>query len=81
MLKAEAKKAVDEKADELKIDISCLEKAHVGAEYLPPALRRNLNERGIRVSQTYASADLGLMAYESLMPDGSVQPILAGILS
>lgn len=61
-----------EKADELKADISCLEKAHVGAEYLPPALRKSLNERGIRVSQTYATADLGLIAYESLMPDGTV---------
>ncbi len=65
-------KLIVEKADEMKADISCLEKAHVGAEYLPPALRKVLNDRGIRVSQTYASADLGLIAYESLMPDGSV---------
>jgi phenylacetate-CoA ligase len=64
-------KLIVEKADELKADISSLRKAHVGAEYLPPALRKNLNERGIRVSQTYASADLGLIAYESLMPDGT----------
>ena len=61
-----------EKADELKIDISSLRKAHVGAEYLPPALRKTLGERGITVSQTYASADLGLIAYESVMPDGAV---------
>jgi phenylacetate-CoA ligase len=67
-------KLIVEKADELKVDISSLRKAHVGAEYLPPALRKALGERGIRVSQTYASADLGLMAYESLMPDGSVNP-------
>jgi phenylacetate-CoA ligase len=65
-------KLIVEKADELKADISSLKKAHVGAEYLPPALRKSLNERGIRVSQTYASADLGLIAYESLMPDGTV---------
>lgn len=61
-----------EKADEMKADISCLEKAQVGAEYLPPLLRTNLRERGIRVSQCYASADLGLIAYESLMADGTV---------
>ena len=67
-------KLIVEKADELKVDISSLRKAHVGAEYLPPQLRKSLGERGIRVSQTYASADLGLMAYESLMPDGSVNP-------
>jgi phenylacetate-CoA ligase len=65
-------KLIVEKADELKVDISSLTKAHVGAEYLPPLLRHNLRERGIRVSQTYASADLGLIAYESLMPGGAV---------
>jgi len=63
-------KLIVEKADELKVDISCLEKAQVGAEYLPPVLRTNLGQRGIRVSQCYASADLGLIAYESLAPDG-----------
>ncbi|HEU0260036.1 MAG TPA: AMP-binding protein [Burkholderiales bacterium] len=65
-------KLIVEKADELKADISSLEKAHVGAEYLPPSLRSSLRDRGIRVSQTYASADLGLIAYESVMPDGTV---------
>jgi len=65
-------KLIVEKADELKADISCLEKAQVGAEYLPPALRSALGARGIRVSQCYASADLGLIAYESMLPDGNV---------
>ena len=67
-------KLIVEKADELKVDISSLKKAHVGAEYLPPALRKSLAERGIRVSQTYASADLGLIAYESVLADGTVNP-------
>jgi len=65
-------KLIVEKADELKVDISSLKKAHVGAEYLPPPLRKSLGERGIGVSQTYASADLGLIAYESVMPNGTV---------
>jgi phenylacetate-CoA ligase len=65
-------KLIVEKADEMKADITSLQKAHVGAEYLPPQLRKSLGERGIRVSQTYASADLGLIAYESVMPDGTV---------
>jgi len=65
-------KLIVEKADELKADISSLQKAHVGAEYLSPQLRKSLRQRGIRVSQTYASADLGLIAYESLMPDGTL---------
>jgi phenylacetate-CoA ligase len=65
-------KLIVEKADELKIDISCLVKAQVGAEYLSPLLRKNFQDRGMHVSQCYASADLGLIAYESLMPDGAV---------
>jgi phenylacetate-CoA ligase len=65
-------KLIVEKADEMKADLSCLRKAQVGAEYLPPALRSAMKERGMRVTQMYASADLGLIAYESLMPDGAV---------
>jgi len=65
-------KLIVEKAAELKVDLGCLKKAHVGAEYLPPALREAMRARGIHVSQTYATADLGLLAYESLNPDGSV---------
>jgi phenylacetate-CoA ligase len=61
-----------EKADELKIDISSLKKAIVGAEYLPPALRQAMAARGIRVLQLYATADIGLLAYESSMPDGRI---------
>ncbi len=65
-------KLIVEKADELKTDISSLRKAQVGAEYLPPALRKAMGERGIAVTQMYASADLGLIAYESRMPDGTL---------
>jgi len=65
-------KLIVEKADELKTDLSCLKRAQVGAEYLPPALRKSLGERGICVTQMYGTADLGLLAYESLMPDGTV---------
>jgi phenylacetate-CoA ligase len=44
----------------------------VGGEYLPPALRKSLGERGVRVMQSYGTADLGTLAYESALPDGSV---------
>jgi phenylacetate-CoA ligase len=64
-------KLVVEKADELKADIACLKKALVGAEYLPPALREAMRARGIRVQQLYATADLGLLAYESALADGT----------
>src|SRR5436189_4717464 len=57
-------KLIIEKADELKADISCLKRAQVGAEYLPPALRAAMAERAITVTQMYGSADLGLIAYE-----------------
>ncbi len=67
-------KLIVEKADEMKVDISCLVKAQVGAEYLPPALRKTLQEKGIRVTQMYGTADLGLLAYESLLPDGTPTP-------
>ncbi|MDW8468910.1 MAG: AMP-binding protein [Burkholderiales bacterium] len=64
-------KLILEKADELGADVSCLRKALVGAEYLPPALREQLRARGLRVQQLYATADLGLLAYESALADGT----------
>ncbi len=67
-------KLIAEKADETKTDIACLKKAMVGAEYLPPALRDAMRARGMGVVQCYATADLGLIAYESVMPDGTVNP-------
>jgi phenylacetate-CoA ligase len=65
-------KLIVEKADELKLDISSLKKAQVGGEYLPPALRNAMKDRGIAVTQMYGTADLGLIAYESLAPGGGV---------
>ena len=65
-------KLIVEKADAMQADISCLTKALVGAEYLPPALRDAMRERGIGVLQMYGTADLGLIAYETNAPEGSV---------
>ncbi len=65
-------KLIVDKAGELKADFGKLKKAMVGGEYLPPALRKSLGGRGIRVMQSYATADLGLLAYETALPDGSV---------
>jgi phenylacetate-CoA ligase len=44
----------------------------VGGEYLPPALREQLAARGIRVMQLYATADLGLIAYETANASGGI---------
>jgi phenylacetate-CoA ligase len=65
-------KLIVEKADEVKADISCLTKSMVGGEYVPPALRAAMAGRGLSVMQCYATADLGLLAYESRGPDGKV---------
>jgi phenylacetate-CoA ligase len=63
-------KLIVDKAAELNVDISSLKKAHVGAEYQPPALRQAMLERGIQVLQSYGSADLGSIAYESAAAGG-----------
>jgi phenylacetate-CoA ligase len=65
-------KLIVERADEQKASVSTLKRAVVAAEYLPPSLRKAMRERGIHVMQLYATADLGLIAYESAMPDGTV---------
>jgi phenylacetate-CoA ligase len=65
-------KLIAEKADEQKSDLSSLKKAQVGAEYLPPTLRKAMKERGIVVTQMYGSADLGVIAYESITAEGAV---------
>ncbi len=65
-------KLILDKADELGTDLSCLKKALVSGEYLPPSLRDAMAERGIAVRQCYATADLGLIAYESETLEGMI---------
>ena len=55
-----------EKADELKVDTSSLKKAMVSGEALLPPVRDWLKTRGIEVRQSYGTADLGLVAYETI---------------
>jgi phenylacetate-CoA ligase len=61
-----------DKADEMGADVSSLGKALVSAEALPASLRAWLGQRGIMTLQCYASADLGLIAYESPALEGLV---------
>lgn len=58
-------KLILEKADALGLDSSCLTKAMVSGEALPPSLRQWFESRGLSVVSAYATADLGLIAYES----------------
>ncbi|WP_431285155.1 phenylacetate--CoA ligase family protein [Humitalea sp. 24SJ18S-53] len=65
-------KAILEKADELGLDVSSLRLGHVsGGAYLP-ALRAFYAARGLTVRQSYASADAGVIAYETEANDGLV---------
>jgi phenylacetate-CoA ligase len=62
-----------DKARELGLAIGSLRKALVSGEAFPPALRERLRgEFGIEAYQCYATADLGLIAYESPACDGLV---------
>jgi phenylacetate-CoA ligase len=65
-------KILVEKATEDKIDIGSLQRALVGGEAFPPSLRDWLAERDIDAYQSYASADLGLIAYETVARQGLV---------
>lgn len=65
-------KLILDKAAELETDVSCIEKALVSGEALPPSLRQGLAHRGVAVRQCYATADLGLIAYESEATEGMI---------
>jgi phenylacetate-CoA ligase len=55
-----------EKAQEMGADISSIQHAMMGAEALPASLRTWFAEHGVpNVLQTYASADIGSIAYET----------------
>jgi phenylacetate-CoA ligase len=61
-----------EKAAEVGTDVSCIRKASVGGEACPPSLTAWFAEHGVAVYQTYATADLGLVAYETPAREGLV---------
>jgi len=58
-------KILIEKAAELGKDISSIRHAFVGAEALPPSLRQMFVDNGMTCQQSYGTADLGTIAYES----------------
>ena len=61
-----------EKAAESGSDIASLKKGLVGGEAFPPSLRDWFSERGLAVYQSYATADVGLIAYETSARQGLV---------
>ncbi|MFZ4408339.1 MAG: phenylacetate--CoA ligase family protein [Paracraurococcus sp.] len=65
-------KTILEKGDELGLDLSSLTLGHVtGGAYLP-SLRAWYADRGLTVLQSYGTADLGLIAYESEAREGMI---------
>jgi phenylacetate-CoA ligase len=62
-----------EKSNEGGASLSCLRRALVAAEALPPSLRQWFHQHGVElVLQWYGTADLGLIAYESPALDGMI---------
>lgn len=65
-------KLIVEKATEMGVPLPTVTKALVSAEAFPPSLRDWFAERGIAGYQCYATADLGLIAYETSAREGLV---------
>lgn len=61
-----------EKAEAAGSDISSLRKGMTGGEALPPTLVGWFAQRGVTVYQSYATADLGLIGYETESREGLV---------
>jgi phenylacetate-CoA ligase len=58
-------KTILDKGKESNIDVSSLKTGLVGGEACPPSLKNILSELGCPVLQSYGTADLGLVAYET----------------
>jgi phenylacetate-CoA ligase len=61
-----------DKGAEMKLDTSSLKHGLVSGAALPASLRAELFGRGVDVKQAYATADLGVIAYESAAMDGLI---------
>jgi phenylacetate-CoA ligase len=65
-----------DKAKEAGRDASSFKKAFVSGGALFPSLRQEYKDRGITCAQAYATADLGLIAYESPGPNGEIEGMI-----
>lgn len=65
-------KIIVEKAADMGMPLPSLKKALVSGEAFPPSLRDWFIERGIQAYQCYATADVGLIAYETAAREGLV---------
>ena len=53
-------------------DISSIKRAQVGGAAFPPSLQAEIKSRGIDAYQTFGTADLGMVAYETSAREGMV---------
>jgi phenylacetate-CoA ligase len=53
-------------------DMSCLKRGLVSGAALPPSLRQEFTKRGVAVLQCYATAETGVIAYESEAREGLI---------
>jgi len=67
-------KVILDRAAELGKDVSSYQIGLVSGGALFPSLREEYRTRGINVLQAYATADLGVIAYESAADDGQPYP-------
>ena len=65
-------KIILEKAQDMGVTLPSVKKAMFGGEAYPPSLHQWFAERGIEGAQCYATADLGLIAYETSAHQGLV---------
>ena len=65
-------KIILEKAAELGVPLPSVKKALVSGEAFPPSLRDWLSAKGVDAYQCYATADVGLIAYETSARQGLV---------
>lgn len=65
-------KLIVEKAQSMGIAIPSVRKALLSGEAFPPSLRDWLRGQGVDAYQCYATADLGLIAYETVAREGLV---------
>ena len=67
-------KALLDRAGERGVDLSSIRRGLVSGGALFPSLRAEYRQRGVAVMQCYATAEFGVIAYESAGEDGAPHP-------
>lgn len=65
-------KIVLDKAEELGKPAVSIKKAFVSGAAFPPSLQQTISAKGVEAYQAYATADLGIVAYESIARSGLI---------